>query len=90
GVVAGIDCGQPQLGDGDTEPNTERHTPHDLSEAIEAFEADSVLCEAMGPDLVRCFLTIRRDELARWEASGNAWSVETISDWELAEYLPFY
>jgi glutamine synthetase len=90
GAVDGIDCGEPQLGDGDTTPNTERHTPHDLREALDAFEADSVLCEAMGADLVRCFLTIRRDELARWEASGNEWSVESVSDWELAEYLPFY
>ena len=90
GVVDGIDCGEPQTGDGDSEPNTDRHTPHNLADALDAFEADSVLCEAMGADLVRCFVTIRRDELARWEASGNEWSVESISDWELAEYLPFY
>jgi glutamine synthetase len=90
GVVDGVDCGEPQVGDGDEEPNTDRHTPHTLGEALDAFEADSVLCEAMGADLVRCFLTIRRDELARWEASGHAWSVESITDWELAEYLPFY
>jgi glutamine synthetase len=90
GAVDGIDCGEPQVGDGDSEPNTDRHTPHTLSEALDAFEADSVLCEAMGADLVRCFLAIRRDELARWEASGHAWSVDTITDWELTEYLPFY
>jgi glutamine synthetase len=90
GAVDGKDCGDPQVGDGDSEPNTDRHTPHTLGEALDAFEADSVLCEAMGADLVRCFLTLRRDELARWEASGNDWSVDTITDWELAEYLPFY
>ena len=90
GVVDGIDCGAPQVGDGDAEPNTDRHTPHTLAEALDAFEADSVLCEAMGADLVRCFLAIRRDELARWEASGNEWSVESITPWELSEYLPFY
>lgn len=90
GVVDGVDCGEPQVGDGDAEPNTDRHTPHTLADALDAFEADSVLCEAMGADLVRCFTTIRRAELARWEASGNQWSVEEITDWELAEYLPFY
>lgn len=90
GAVDGLDCGDPQRGDGDSAPNTDRHTPHNLAEALDAFEADSVLCEAMGADLVRCFLAIRRDELARWEASGHDWSVETITDWELAEYLPFY
>jgi glutamine synthetase len=90
GVVDGRDCGLPQVGDGDAHPNTERHTPHDLGEALAALEADPVLCEAMGADLVRAFLTIRRAELARYEAAGAEWSLETISDWELAEYLPFY
>jgi len=90
GVVDGLDCGEPQAGDGDSEPNTDRHTPHTLGEALDAFEADSVLCEALGADLVRCFLTLRRDELARYEATGAAWSVESITDWELNEYLPFY
>ena len=90
GVVDGRDCGNPQVADGDEEPNTDRHTPHQLGEALDAFEADTVLCEAMGADLVRAFVTIRREELARYEATGADWSVESITDWELAEYLPFY
>ncbi len=90
GVVDGLDCGVPQAGDGDSEPNTDRHTPHTLQDAVVAFEADSVLCEAMGADLTRAYLVLRRDEIARWEATGNAWSVEEVTDWELAEYLPYY
>lgn len=90
GVVDGLDCGDPQVGDGDTEPNTDRHTPHTLGDALTALEADSVLCEAMGADLVRAYTAIRRDELARWEAAGQTWDPETVSDWELSEYLPFY
>jgi glutamine synthetase len=78
------------VGDGDADPNTDRHTPHDLGEALDAFQADTVLVEAMGADLARAFLTIRRDELARYEATGAEWSLDTITDWELAEYLPFY
>jgi glutamine synthetase len=39
GVVDGLDCGEPQRGDGDTEPNTDRHTPHTLADALAAFEA---------------------------------------------------
>jgi len=90
GVAGGIDCGDPQVGDGDTEPNTDRHTPHTLGEALDAFEADTELCEAIGSDLVRCFTAIRRAELGRYEATGTEWTVESVSDWELAEYLPFY
>ena len=55
-----------------------------------AYEADPVLCEAMGPDLTRAYLALRNDELARWADTGNAWSVEEITDWELSEYLPYY
>lgn len=90
GVVDGIDCGEPQVGDGDAEPNTDRHTPHTLEEALDAYEADALLGEAMGPDLTRAYLAIRRDEVARWQATGNDWSVEEVTAWELNEYLPYY
>ena len=58
--------------------------------ALAALEADTVLCEAMGPDLVKAFLTIRKDELAKWEAADGTWDLETISPWELEQYLPFF
>ncbi len=90
GVVDGLDCGEPQRGDGDSEPNTDRHTPHTLAGALDAFESDAVLCEAMGPDLVRAYLAIRRDEVRRWDETGHEWSMEEVTDWELSEYLPFF
>ncbi|MEY2444825.1 MAG: glutamine synthetase [Ilumatobacteraceae bacterium] len=90
GVVDGRDCGEPQIGDGDAAPNTDRHTPHDLGDALLALEADSVLCEAMGADLVKAFLTLRRDELAKWEAADGEWDPDVVSAWELEQYLPFF
>ncbi len=90
GVVDGLDCGPPQVGDGDAEANTDRHSPHTLADALDAYEADTVLCEAMGADLTRAYVAIRRDEVARWEAAGNEWSTDEVSAWELNEYLPFY
>ncbi|MEA3184379.1 MAG: glutamine synthetase, partial [Ilumatobacteraceae bacterium] len=90
GVVDGRDCGEPQIGDGDAAPNTDRHTPHDLGDALVALAADSVLCEAMGADLVKAFLTLRRDELAKWEAADGEWDPDVVSAWELEQYLPFF
>jgi glutamine synthetase len=90
GVVDGLDCGDPQMSDADAAPNTDRHTPHNLADALDAFEADTLLCEAMGADLVRAFLAIRRDELAKWEQADGTWDLESISPWELNRYLPFY
>ena len=63
GVVDGADCGAPQVGDADAAPNTDRHTPHTLAEALDAVEADTVLTEAMGPDLVAAYLALRRHEV---------------------------
>jgi len=90
GVVDGRDSGDPQVGDGDTSPNTDRHTPHDLERALVALEADGVLCEAMGVDLVNAFTTIRRDEVEKGRAADGVWDVKSISTWELEQYLPFF
>jgi glutamine synthetase len=90
GVVDGLDCGAPQVGDGDAEPNTDRHTPHTLGDAIAAYEADTLLCEAMGNDLSRAYLAIRRDEWTRWEATGHEWDLDEVTAWELRQYLPFH
>ena len=42
------------------------------------------------PIWCKAFLTIRKDELAKWEAADGTWDVETISPWELEQYLPFF
>ena len=60
------------------------------AEALDAIEADTVLTEAMGPDLVAAYLTLRRHEVDRWEASGEDWDPEKITAWELDSYLKFY
>ena len=91
GVEDGADCGPPQIGQW-LRPRGRalQHTPHTLWEALDAYEADGRLCEAMGADLTRCFLALRRDEVARWQATGNEFSMADITAWELDEYLPFY
>ncbi len=93
GVAEGLDCGAPQAGDGDSEPNTDRHTPHSLADAIAAYEADDVLRDAMGSDLSRAYLQLRKYELDLFHAAGNEWTEtagEELTDWELEHYLPFY
>ena len=90
GVVDGADCGDPQLGDADAAPNTDRHTPHTLAEALDAVEADTVLTDAIGPDVIAAYLALRRHEVARWEATGEDWDPEKVTAWELDSYLKFY
>lgn len=59
-----------------------RRLPKDLGAAIAEFEADEVLQEALGPELTRSFLAVRRDE---WEALKDL-SLEEQVDLLLERY----
>ena len=56
-----------------------RPLPESLDAALEALESDTVLCRALGPQIVETFLAVKRFETQR----HRAW----VSDWEIAEYL---
>jgi glutamine synthetase len=53
--------------------------PTSLDAALDALEADPVLCAALGPEIVQTFLAVKRFEVER----HRAW----VSDWEIEEYL---
>ena len=53
--------------------------PQSLGEALDALEADSVIGEAVGEDIVNTFLAMKRFEIGRHQAH--------VSDWDLAEYM---
>ncbi|MFZ9629053.1 MAG: glutamine synthetase family protein [Ilumatobacteraceae bacterium] len=82
GIDRRLDPGEPQRGDGDAAPNTDRHAPHSLPEALEALRNDAVLGAALGADLVRCFTALREAEWHRW--------LDTVTDWEQREYGRVY
>jgi glutamine synthetase len=82
GVEEELPLPEPQVGDADAEPNTDRHAPHSLEEALEAIEADSVLIKALGDDLVNLFLGVKRTEVTRFNAA--------VTDWEIREYARLF
>jgi glutamine synthetase len=53
--------------------------PASLDTALEALEGDAALCRALGPQIVKTFVAVKRFEIER----HRAW----VSDWEIAEYL---
>jgi glutamine synthetase len=53
--------------------------PASLSDALDALEADTVLRDAMGSQIVNTFLNVKRFEVER----HRTW----VSDWEIDEYL---
>jgi glutamine synthetase len=52
--------------------------PADLGASLDALEADTWLCEALGAELVETFFAMKRFELDRF----SQW----VTDWELDEY----
>lgn len=52
--------------------------PMRLSDALDAFEADKELGEALGDYFVKAFLAFKRDEVSRFE--------RFVTDWEFREY----
>ncbi len=56
--------------------------PQNLNEALDALEEDSVLCEAVGVDLAKEFLRLKRMEWVEYQRHVSAWEVE--------RYLEFF
>jgi glutamine synthetase type III len=56
--------------------------PTTLAEALQAFEQDPVIQSALGPEYSNLYLRIKREEWRRYN--------QTVSQWELDQYLPVY
>ena len=53
--------------------------PGTLEASLDALEADTLLCDGLGAEIVETFLAMKRFEVER----HRSW----VSDWEIAEYL---
>ncbi len=92
GFVAELSPPEHETGDGLESINTERRVAHHLSDALDDLEADSVLVNAVGVDLVANFVGIKRQEWASFAASEPDWDagLGTFTDWEREWYFPFH
>jgi glutamine synthetase len=81
GLRRELDPPDPLEGDAYHLPEDEQGVPlpADLSEALDALEADDTLRGAVGPEIVETFLAMKRFEVERHRLH--------VSDWDLAEYL---
>ena len=56
--------------------------PQNLLEAITELERDEVVCDALGPELSKEFITLKRMEWTEY--------ARHVSDWETTRYLEFF
>ena len=82
GVREKMPLSDPQVGDADERPNTDRHVPTSLTSALDALEADAELRAFFEPDIIEVYLGLKRKEWSRWELA--------VTDWEQSEYARVY
>src|SRR5262245_4514282 len=89
GIERELEPPEPVVGDAyrADEAHAGTRLPADLGAALDALEADSVLVEQLGAELIATFLAMKRFEVERFtEAAGAALDVETVTAWEVEEY----
>jgi glutamine synthetase len=81
GIKRELDPGPPLEGDAYALPPEEQGDPlpTSLAESIAALEADELLCEAVGADIIETFVAVKGYEVVRHS--------QHVSDWEIDEYL---
>jgi glutamine synthetase len=87
GIRRKLDPGEPNIGKNMytltlAEVKAERLLPQSLPEALDAFERDPVIQGALGPELAKEFLTVKRQEWVRYH--------NTVSAWEIDRYLTLF
>ena len=70
GIKQGYDLPEAETNDGLETINTDRHTPHALGDALDALEADAVLRQAVGEELIDNFVAVKRQELETLEGKS--------------------
>jgi glutamine synthetase len=94
-IAAGLDGVERKLDPGQhnndnlytySESNLKKHgialLPQTLKEAVDALEKDDVICDALGTDLAKEFIDLKRMEWVEY--------CRHVSDWELNRYVEFF
>jgi glutamine synthetase len=88
GIERGLTPPEPVVGDAYRMDDAHAGTrlPSDLGSALDALEADSILVDALGHQLVRTFVTMKRFEVERFAEAVGVLDLDVITEWELEEY----
>jgi glutamine synthetase len=79
GIKNKIEPEAPIKGDvGFADPGTMETVPFYLRDALDELKKDTVLCEAIGPELIQAFVALKQNELDRFR--------KHVTDWEFNEY----
>jgi glutamine synthetase len=88
GVEDEMELEAPQPIGGETKASA--NIPATLSEALDAFQADARLVDALGSELTTAFVMLKRAEWDRYVANVPEPASTDITEWELRYYTPFF
>jgi len=89
GIVRKLEA--PKAAEGMAYDNEDAPTlPATFTEALDALEANERMREHMSTGLIGIFLTMKRDEIERYNAAVPDPSTRDVTDWEIKEYLEDY
>jgi glutamine synthetase len=88
GIERRLEPPEPVVGDAyrADEEHAGSKLPADLGAALDALEADTVLVDQLGAELVSTFLAMKRFEVERFAEAAGDLDVETVTAWEVEEY----
>ena len=88
GIERGLEPPAPVVGDAYRMDDAHAGTrlPGDLGTALDALEADGVLVDGLGSELVGTFVAMKRGEVQRFAETAGELDVEVVTAWEVAEY----
>lgn len=86
GIRRQLECPDPSVGYA-YEDDRFGILPMTLGEALDALEADTVLTDIIGGDLVKVFAVMKRDEIERYAATVEDPTTRDVTDWEVKEYF---
>lgn len=64
--------------------------PETFSQALDALDADDALRAQLSEELINVFMMLKRDEVARYEASVEDPATRDVTQWEINEYFEAY
>jgi glutamine synthetase len=64
--------------------------PETFTQSLDALEANDALRTQMSEELINVFMVLKRDEIARYEATVKDPSTREVTDWEIREYGSAY
>jgi glutamine synthetase len=64
--------------------------PETFTQSLDALEANDALRTQMSEELINVFMVLKRDEIARYEATVKDPSTREVTEWEIQEYGSAY